>query len=85
MIESRLDIVSGLIDDKKLLLLIIKSLKDVIDILSLLTGVRAPKVKMPRGFVLPLAHVNKWIADYITHEPPRIPLEGVRMAKYMMH
>ena len=60
-------------------------LKEVFDILSLLTGVRAPKVKMPRGFVLPLAHVNKWIADYITHEPPRIPLEGVRMAKYMMH
>ena len=60
-------------------------LKEVFDILSTLTGVKAPTVKLPRGFVLPLAHINKWIADYITHTPPRIPLEGVRMAKYLMH
>ena len=60
-------------------------LKEVFDILGPLTGVRIPKVKLPRGFVLPLAHVNKWIADYITQQPPRIPLEGVRMAKYIMH
>ena len=60
-------------------------LKEVFDILAPLAGVRAPKVKLPRGFVLPLAYVNKWLADYITQQPPRIPLEGVRMAKYMMH
>ena len=35
--------------------------------------------------VLPLAHINKWVADYVTHHTPRIPLEGVRMAKYRMH
>ena len=60
-------------------------LKEVFDILGPLTGVRPPKVKLPLGFVLPLAHVNKWISDYITWQPPRVPLEGVRMAKYIMH
>jgi dihydroflavonol-4-reductase len=35
--------------------------------------------------VLPLAHLNRWLADYVTHCPPRIPLEGVKMAKYKMH
>jgi len=60
-------------------------LREMFDILSPLTGVKAPTVKLPRGFVLPLAHINKWIADYVTHEAPRIPLEGVRMAKYKMH
>ena len=60
-------------------------LRDIFKMLSPWTGVRAPTVKLPHGFVLPLAHINKWIADYITHRPPRIPLEGVRMAKYLMH
>ena len=60
-------------------------LKEVFEILGGLTGVKAPKLKLPRGLVLPLAHVNKWLADYVTHRPPRIPLDGVRMAKYVMH
>ena len=61
------------------------TLKEVCEILSKITGVKAPTVKLPWRGVLPLAHVNKWIADYVTHRPPRIPLEGVRMAKYRMH
>ncbi|MEC4673601.1 MAG: NAD-dependent epimerase/dehydratase family protein, partial [Nitrospirota bacterium] len=60
-------------------------LRELFEILSPLTGVKAPTVKLPRGFVLPLAYINKWIADYVTHKAPRIPLEGVRMARYKMH
>ena len=60
------------------------SLRDIFDILSGLTGVKAPRIKLPWQAILPLAHVNRWIADYLTHRPPRIPLEGVRMAKYKM-
>jgi dihydroflavonol-4-reductase len=59
-------------------------LKDVFDILSGLTGVNAPSLRLPRSLVLPLAHVNQWIAS-LTGRPPRIPLEGVKMAKYRMH
>ena len=60
-------------------------LKEVFEILSTLTGVRMPRLKLPRELILPLAHVNKWMADYVTHRTPRIPLDGVRMAKYVMH
>ncbi len=60
-------------------------LRDIFEQLSRLTGVPAPTIKLPRLAILPLAYANKWIADYITHQPPRIPLEGVKMAKYRMH
>src|SRR6478672_2949906 len=59
-------------------------LKDVFDILSGLTGIKAPSLRLPRSAVLPLAYMNQWIAN-LTGQPPRIPLEGVKMAKYRMH
>jgi dihydroflavonol-4-reductase len=59
-------------------------LKEVFDILSQLTGVKAPSLRLPRSLVLPLAYVNQWMAD-LTGQAPRIPLEGVKMAKYRMH
>jgi dihydroflavonol-4-reductase len=60
-------------------------LREIFELLSRLTGVPAPTIKLPRLAILPLAYVNKWIADYVTHQPPRIPLEGVKMAKSRMH
>lgn len=60
------------------------TLREVFEILSRLTGVKAPSVKLPRGFVLPLAYLNLALAQ-MTGIPPRIPLEGVKMAKYTMH
>lgn len=61
------------------------SLREIFEILSKLTGVKAPRIKLPWQVVLPLAHLNRWMADYLTHRSPRIPLEGVRMARYRMH
>lgn len=59
-------------------------LREVFEILSKLTGLKAPALKLPRGAVLPLAYLNHWLAN-LTGRPPRIPLEGVKMAKYKMH
>lgn len=59
-------------------------LREVLEILSRLTGVKAPTIKLPRVAILPLAYLNQWLADF-TGQPPRIPLEGVKMAKYKMH
>ncbi len=59
-------------------------LREVFDILSGLTGVKAPSIKLPRLAILPLAYLNHWLAN-LTGRPPRIPLEGVKMAKYKMH
>ena len=60
-------------------------LREICQMLSQLTGVAAPRVRLPWKWIVPLAHVNTWIANYVTHTTPRIPLEGVRMAKYRMH
>ncbi len=59
-------------------------LREVFEILSHLTGIKAPSVKLPREVVLPLAYLNLAFS-WITGIPPRIPLEGVKMAKYKMH
>lgn len=59
-------------------------LREVFEILSAVTGIKAPWLKLPRLAVLPLAYVNHWVAN-MTGIPPRIPLEGVKMAKYKMH
>jgi dihydroflavonol-4-reductase len=61
------------------------SLYEVFAALSRLTGIRAPRVKLPRASILPLAYANQWLSDHLTHRPPRIPLDGVKMAKYVMH
>jgi dihydroflavonol-4-reductase len=59
-------------------------LREVFEMLSSLTGIKAPALKLPRLAVLPLAYANAWFAN-LTGRPPRIPLEGVKMAKYKMH
>jgi dihydroflavonol-4-reductase len=61
------------------------TLRGICQILSRLTGVPAPRLRLPWRLVLPLAYANQWTANLVTHRPPRIPLEGVRMAKYRMH
>src|SRR6476469_9485807 len=61
------------------------TLREIFQMLSELTGIPAPRLKLPWQAILPLAHANRWFADYISRRPPRIPLEGVRMAKYHMH
>ena len=59
-------------------------LHEIFEILSTLTGIRAPTLKLPRLAVLPLAYLNQWLSNFTGREP-RIPLEGVKMAKYKMH
>jgi dihydroflavonol-4-reductase len=59
-------------------------LREVFEMLSRLTGVKAPSIKLPRLAILPLAYLNQWLSN-MTGQSPRIPLEGVKMAKYKMH
>jgi len=59
-------------------------LRELFEVLSRITGVAAPTIKLPRLAILPLAYLNHWLAN-LTGRSPRIPLEGVKMAKYKMH
>ena len=59
-------------------------LRELFEMLGRLTGLKAPSLKLPRLAILPLAYLNQWMAN-LTGQPPRIPLEGIKMAKYNMH
>ena len=48
-----------------------------------ISGVPAPKVRIPYFVALAVAHVNEVVAG-ATGKPPKAPLAGVRMAKYKM-
>jgi dihydroflavonol-4-reductase len=48
-----------------------------------ITGLPAPKIKVPYWVALTAAHVNEAISS-MTGKPPKAPLAGVRMAKYKM-
>ncbi|CAI2717262.1 hopanoid-associated sugar epimerase [Nitrospina watsonii] len=61
------------------------SLKEILDTLSNITGIPAPKVQMPYWVAYSAGWVCDAVSDYITHKPPAVPLGGVKMAKYHMY
>lgn len=52
-------------------------------VLQELTGIAAPRVRIPYIIALTAAQVNEALAAF-TGKPPKAPLAGVRMAKYKM-
>lgn len=61
------------------------SLSRIFQMLSELTGLPAPRVKLPYWPVLALAYANEFWASYISKQPPRMPLAGVQMARKFMY
>src|SRR5204862_7418448 len=59
------------------------TMKEAFDVLQEITGVPAPKVRIPYFVALAAAHVNETISS-LTRKPPKAPLAGVRMAKHKM-
>jgi dihydroflavonol-4-reductase len=59
------------------------TMKEAFTVLQELSGVPAPKFQVPYTIALMAAHVDEAIAN-LTGKPPKAPLAGVRMAKYMM-
>ncbi len=59
------------------------SLREAFAVLEQLTGIPGPKVRIPYAVALAAAHVNEAVSKF-TGRPPKAPLAGVRMAKYMM-
>ncbi len=61
------------------------SLKDILLALETLTGLKAPRIKLPYWVAYTAGLACEWASDYITHQPPSVPLAGVKMAKYFMY
>jgi dihydroflavonol-4-reductase len=59
------------------------TLQEAFAVLQKLTGVTAPKVRVPYGVALAFAHLDEMISSF-TSKAPKAPLAGVRMAKYKM-
>jgi len=59
------------------------TMKRALDVLAEITGLPAPKFRVPYAVALLAAHVDETISKF-TGQPPKAPLAGVRMAKYKM-
>ncbi len=61
------------------------TLSDLFQRLASITGLRAPGVRLPVGLALALAGLDYAIEGWLLRREPRIPLEGVRMARQPMY
>jgi len=59
------------------------TMQETLATLQELTGIPAPKMKVPHWVALAAAHVDEKVSAF-TGKPPKAPLAGVRMAKYKM-
>jgi dihydroflavonol-4-reductase len=59
------------------------TLKEVLDALAAVTGRAAPRMRLPYTFALAAGYAES-VLSTITGREPRIPLEGVRMARHKM-
>jgi dihydroflavonol-4-reductase len=59
------------------------SLKQVLDMLAGVSDRRAPRVRLPHAVALAAGYADAMVSGLLGREP-RIPLEGVRMARHSM-
>jgi dihydroflavonol-4-reductase len=59
------------------------TLKEILDVLARITGRPAPRVRLPHAVALAAACVDHLVSRAL-HREPRIPLDGVRMARHKM-
>ena len=61
------------------------SLLDILLTLEKITGLKAPRIKMPFWVALSAGWACEMVSNHLTGKPPAVPLAGVKMAKYFMY
>jgi len=61
------------------------SLSRIFHLLAEITGLPAPRVKLPYWPVLAMSYADEFIATHIRRRPPRMPVAAIRMAKKFMY
>lgn len=61
------------------------SLHEILLALEKITGIPAPRIKMPYWVAYAAGWICETVSDVITHQPPAVPLGGVKMAKHKMY
>ncbi len=59
------------------------SLKEVLDVLARISGRPSPRVRLPHAVAMAAGYADQFFSRLLDR-PPRIPLEGVRMARHKM-
>lgn len=59
-------------------------MSQLLELLHELTGLAMPRVRVPYALALIFAAVSEFVADHVTHRPPRAPLAGVRLVRRPM-
>ena len=59
------------------------TLKEILGVLSVVSGRPAPRVRLPHGVALIAGYADQMVSHWIGREP-QIPVEGVRMARHKM-
>ena len=59
------------------------TLKQLLDTLAKITGLPAPRMKIPHGLALGVAYASTVFSRLVGREP-QIPVEGVKIARHMM-
>ena len=59
------------------------SLREILEMIAALTGRKPPRLRLPYGFVLPIAYLAEGYAKLVG-KSGRITLEGVRMSRKLM-
>ncbi len=60
------------------------TMRELLAELSALSGRPAPRLRLPHGLVLALAHADAFVSGCLLGRAPRVPLEGVRTAREIM-
>ncbi|HET8923074.1 MAG TPA: hopanoid-associated sugar epimerase [Candidatus Acidoferrum sp.] len=59
------------------------TLKEILDLLAKITGLPAPRLRIPHGLALGVAYANT-VFSRLAGREPGIPIEGVKIARHMM-
>jgi dihydroflavonol-4-reductase len=59
------------------------TLKQILDVLSAITGRPAPRVRLPHAVALAAGYADEWFSRLVGREP-QIPVEGVKMSRHRM-
>jgi dihydroflavonol-4-reductase len=61
------------------------SIRSVFGYLAKVTGLPAPRWRVPYPVALAAAYVSEWVADVVTHATPAATVTGVKLTRRRMH
>ena len=61
------------------------TLKEIFDILSEITGRRAPSVPIPHWAILGFAYLDEFVQGKLLRQPPTVPVEAIKITKHPMY